>query len=124
MVEASSAAVASSWASVLLPRLIAADADLSHVHRVEVFDGDGRQLLTLPDDVPAIAEKCAELRADGHPVGFVVIDPVSVFLLAWTLGGCWQSLINLCDGARAGEAGEAPSGRHQRIGRSMRRRGR
>jgi hypothetical protein len=58
-------------ASVIKPRLVAAGADLSHVHIVKVrrdgIDGD----ISLPDDIAAIDDKIAEVNA-----ALLIIDPL------------------------------------------------
>lgn len=72
------------FASVVWGRLTAAGADMERVHRVSVEDRDGEDLLTIPDDVAEIEQRCAELAAGGRPVGFVVVDPVAAFIGAGT----------------------------------------
>jgi hypothetical protein len=73
------------WRSVVVPRLIAHGADLSRVHRIDLHDADGRSLLTLPDDVSAVAEAIDKLRAaTGHTIGMLVIDPITAFLSGGT----------------------------------------
>lgn len=68
------------WASVVVPRLMAAGADLERVHRVQARSADGASLLTLPDDVGFLEAEARELRAAGRPVGLLVVDPVGAFL--------------------------------------------
>ncbi len=60
------------WSSVILPRLVAAGADLNRVYKAEVVveeDGDG--WLSFPRDLEALAQQCTE-----HDVALVVIDPI------------------------------------------------
>ncbi len=61
--------------SVLLPRLIAADADRQRVHFVTAREGGVEQPLTLPDDAAALAKKAEAVEAR-----LVVIDPLGAFL--------------------------------------------
>ncbi|GAA1837082.1 AAA family ATPase [Actinomadura chokoriensis] len=71
-------AVEDSWSYTLVPRLIAAGADLDRVYRAEaVVDADETTTLSLPHDL-------AELEAViiRHGVGLVVLDP-----LMSTIGG-------------------------------------
>jgi hypothetical protein len=69
-----------SWAAVIKPRLMAHAADLDHVHRVEVVDGAGDQLLTLPDDAALFEHEIERLADEGRVVGMLVIDPIGAFL--------------------------------------------
>jgi hypothetical protein len=68
------------WSSVVKPRLLAHGADLDRVHRVSVVSEAGAGLLTLPDDVPAIEAEIVRLRAEGRPVGLLVVDPIGAFM--------------------------------------------
>jgi putative DNA primase/helicase len=68
------------WRSVVKPRLMAHGADLDRVHRVAIQEGDAEEILTLPDDVALVEAQVERLRADGHPVGMLVIDPIGAFL--------------------------------------------
>ena len=68
------------FASVVWGRLTAAGADMARVHRVHVEDRDGEELLTLPDDIAEIEQRCAELAAGGRPVALVAVDPVTAFI--------------------------------------------
>jgi RecA-family ATPase len=68
------------FASVVWGRLTAAGADMNRIHRITVEDRDGEDLLTIPDDVAQIEQRCAELAAAGRPVGLVVVDPVAAFI--------------------------------------------
>jgi hypothetical protein len=74
------------WPSVVVPRLMAAGADLERVHRVQVRNGDGTSLLTLPDDAAILESECQRLREAGRPVGLIVVDPVGAFLSESTIG--------------------------------------
>jgi hypothetical protein len=66
------AATEDSWAHTVVPRLMAADADLTKVARVEVDIRDlGTFDLSLPDDVPELAKLVADLNA-----ALVILDPV------------------------------------------------
>lgn len=67
------------FASVVWGRLTAAGADMDRVHHVHV-EGDGGEMLTLPDDVAGIEARCEELTAAGRPVGLVSVDPVAAFI--------------------------------------------
>lgn len=65
----------------LVPRLIAAKADLSRVHFLE-GPKDQHDLATnlrLPMDLNRIRRQIADLRSRGHEVGLVVVDPVIAF---------------------------------------------
>jgi putative DNA primase/helicase len=69
--------------TIIVPRLLAAQADLSRVHIIETvqyFDGDGRltdeRLLQLDSDLSLIMEKLRENRN----IKLVVIDPISNYL--------------------------------------------
>lgn len=61
-----------SWERSIVPRLIAADADLSHVFRAEVVtDEDRRAKLTLPADIAAL-----EAEIGWRGVALVSLDPL------------------------------------------------
>lgn len=68
------------FASVVWGRLTAAGADMDRVHRIHVEDRDIEELLTLPDDVAEIEQRCAELAAAGRPVALLAVDPVTAFI--------------------------------------------
>jgi hypothetical protein len=68
------------WGAVIVPRLMAAGANLERVHRVDVTDADGAGMFTLPDDVKRLAVALDALKAAGRTVALVVIDPVGAFL--------------------------------------------
>ena len=72
------------WGAVIVPRLMAAGADLDRVHRVDVTDKEGAGLFTLPDDVRRLEVELDRLRVAGRTVGMVVIDPIGAFLSAGT----------------------------------------
>lgn len=60
--------------TTIKPRLLAANADLSHVHYLQ-DDAAGGGLLTLPDDHATLSEWVAELN-----IKLVVFDPLTAFL--------------------------------------------
>jgi hypothetical protein len=68
------------WGSVVKPRLMAHDADLDRVHRVQVLDEVGQLTLTLPDDVALVEAQLDVLKAGGRRVAMIVIDPIGAFL--------------------------------------------
>lgn len=68
------------WEAVIKPRLVVHGANLDRVHRVRAVDESGHSLLTLPDDVAELEGTIEALRADGQPVGMLVIDPIGAFL--------------------------------------------
>ena len=66
------AAVEDSWKFTIVPRLIAAGADLDHVYRAEVLTtGDGTVSLSLPADNEDLADAITS-----HDVGMVILDPL------------------------------------------------
>lgn len=66
------AATEDSWAQVIVPRLMAADADLDRVFRVNVVTSGGSDgFLSLPDDIQALEEAIGEVGAVA-----VVLDPL------------------------------------------------
>lgn len=66
------AAVEDSWSRTLVPRLIAAGADLDRVFRVDVEDAlRGETMICLPLDVGLIEKGIAE-----HDVAALIIDPL------------------------------------------------
>jgi hypothetical protein len=66
------AAVEDSWAHTLVPRLMAADADLSRIGRFEVAtEADSVATLSLPHD-----NELFEAAIDEHNVALVVLDPL------------------------------------------------
>jgi len=61
-----------SWKYTLVPRLIAAGADMSKVGRVEVVVQEGATVtMSLPDDTELLTQKIIE-----HQVAVVVVDPL------------------------------------------------
>ncbi len=68
------------FASVVWGRLTAAGADMDRVHRVTVEERGAEELLTLPDDVAEVEQRCTELAGVGRPVGLAVVDPVAAFI--------------------------------------------
>jgi hypothetical protein len=66
------AATEDSWEHVIVPRLMAAGADLNRVFRVRVAVQDlGNLELSLPDDIPALRSVIGE-----HDVSLVLLDPI------------------------------------------------
>ncbi len=66
------AASEDSWAHTIVPRLMAADADLTKVGRVDVIMHDGTDVeLTLPNDTESLKELIIE-----NETALVVLDPV------------------------------------------------
>lgn len=64
-----------SASTTIKPRLMAARADLKHVHRVRARRGKLRDLVSLPDDVERIEELARERHAR-----LIVVDPLSASL--------------------------------------------
>jgi hypothetical protein len=65
-------AVEDSWAFTLVPRLMAANADLERVYRAEVvLDRDDTTTLSLPHDLGELERLIIQ-----HDVGLVVLDPL------------------------------------------------
>jgi len=64
-----------SAARTIKPRLMAAGADLAHVHRTLAMSKGARDLVTLPDDVERIGELAVR-----YGVRLLVIDPLSAAL--------------------------------------------
>lgn len=66
------AATEDSWSHTIVPRLIAADADLERVFRIDVKDdGEPQARLTLPSDISLLGE-----RASAYSLGLLVADPL------------------------------------------------
>jgi hypothetical protein len=66
------AATEDSWAHTIVPRLMAADADLDRVFRVEVETDEGEpELLCLPRDIVDVGKKAIEVDAV-----LVLLDPL------------------------------------------------
>ena len=66
-------------AETVVPRLIAAGADLSRVRTIEVEHDGERDLVSLPDDVPQIEEAAIE-----HGVRLLIVDPLMAALTGGT----------------------------------------
>jgi hypothetical protein len=61
-----------SWESVILPRLIAAGADRSRVHRIEARTEENQlETVSAPADLDDLARACAE-----HDIVLLILDPV------------------------------------------------
>jgi hypothetical protein len=66
------AATEDSWEHTIVPRLIAAQADLTRMFRVDVVAADGAPLtLSLPQDVTALEQVARDVDA-----GLVILDPL------------------------------------------------
>lgn len=66
------AASEDSWEHTIVPRLIAADADLDRVYRVDVATPDSLQIpLSLPRDLAALEREARDIRAAA-----IVLDPL------------------------------------------------
>jgi hypothetical protein len=66
------AASKDSWSHTIVPRLMAADADLPRVFRVDVMTTEGFDSeLSLPVDIPALRE-----RADEEDAAMLLLDPL------------------------------------------------
>lgn len=73
--EPRSAVIAASeddWEHTIVPRLLAAGADLDRVHRVDAVEPDRRTGVILPDDLAAMGE----LLARNPEVALLVLDPI------------------------------------------------
>ena len=62
-------------AHAIVPRLLAAGADVSRVHIVRVTDDECEVCMTLPDDVPSLVE-----LIKGVDAALLIIDPVMAHL--------------------------------------------
>lgn len=61
-----------SWESVIVPRLMAAGADLERVFHVAAVEADGKDsTLSVPKDLDGLAEKCT-----AHDVALILLDPL------------------------------------------------
>ena len=66
------AATEDSWSHTIVPRLMAAEADLARVYRIDVLAPDGTELaLTLPKDTIGLARVARETDAS-----LIVFDPL------------------------------------------------
>lgn len=61
--------------ATLAPRFVAAGADLDRIHFVDARQAGERDIFTLPEDLPALAELVRQ-----HGIRLVVIDPLSASL--------------------------------------------
>lgn len=59
------------WAMVIVPRLIAAGADMTRVYRIEAIEEGTADSISVPGDLLALAAQCAE-----HDIVLLIIDPV------------------------------------------------
>lgn len=59
------------WEPVILPRLIAANADVKKVFRADAYEGDDKDWLSFPRDLIRLGEQC---RRDD--IGLVALDPI------------------------------------------------
>lgn len=59
------------WECVILPRLVAARADLTRVHRVEVQVDNKLDTISAPNDLQMLRDWCAE-----HEIRLLIIDPI------------------------------------------------
>ena len=66
---------------VLAPRLVAAGADMSRVHRLKpmVAVEGGHRVLDLGVDLDAIKAKITQLRKQGETVTLITIDPLNAY---------------------------------------------
>ena len=60
-----------SWEHVILPRLVAAGADLRRVYRVEATDGERVDTVSVPADLAQLGEFVAE-----REIALIVLDPL------------------------------------------------
>lgn len=97
------AASEDSWGMTIIPRLIAAGADLNRVFRIDVeSDGDPNARLTLPLDTALLQESFRE-----HDVALLVLDPMLSLLdgaindyRAREVRAALEPLVAVADGAR------------------------
>jgi hypothetical protein len=66
-------------AETVVPRVLAAGADLDRVHTIEAENNGERDLVSLPEDVPEIAEAAVE-----HGVRLLIVDPLMAALTGGT----------------------------------------
>jgi hypothetical protein len=59
------------WEPVILPRLVAAGADLNQVHRVDAYEGEEKDWISFPRDLVRLGRICKE-----HNVALLVLDPI------------------------------------------------
>lgn len=65
-------AVEDSWKHALVPRLMAAGADLSKVGRFDVVEHGDEVILSLPDDNARLEQDIVE-----NEIAMVVVDPIT-----------------------------------------------
>jgi hypothetical protein len=72
------AATEDDWGVTIVPRLVAAGADLERVYRVDVVEPDRRTGVSLPEDLSALSTLLGE-----HPdIALLVLDPIITVLSA------------------------------------------
>jgi hypothetical protein len=59
------------WSEVILPRLVAAGADLDLVFRIDAEDKGAVETVSVPQDLAELAERCAE-----YGVALILCDPI------------------------------------------------
>lgn len=59
------------WAEVIVPRLVAARADLTRVFRIDVKDSGGGDVINVPADLAELGRVCVQ-----HDIALLVLDPV------------------------------------------------
>lgn len=66
------AATEDSWSHTIIPRLMAAGADMDRVYRIDVETAEGFEgTLTLPSDTSSLGE-----IIDAHDIGYILLDPL------------------------------------------------
>lgn len=65
------AATEDSWEHTIVPRLMAAGADLDRIYRVDVVEADFAGQLVLPEDIPALTHQAQAIDA-----GLILLDPL------------------------------------------------
>jgi len=70
--------------STIIPRLIAAEADIQRVHFVEIQENESGTIIegiaALDRDLPAIAKLIEDLRKKSINVALIVVDPIIAFI--------------------------------------------
>lgn len=59
------------WASTIVPRLVAASADLSRIHQIEAHREGGMETISVPKDVAQLGALASELE-----LAMLILDPV------------------------------------------------
>ena len=72
------AATEDDWRATIIPRLIAASADLTKVYRIDAVEPDRRTGVSMPDDLARLGA----LLASTPDVAMIVLDPVITVLSA------------------------------------------